>query len=102
MKKLICWLLILAMMLTAAGCKKNTEPETIATETTTEATEPEMMEVPYETEGDSRPYLGVALEFQSELAEADPEAVAIRKAVEFFETTTGAVVNVIGRMAPWM
>lgn len=94
MKKLICWLLILAMMLTAAGCKKNTEPETIATETTTEATEPEMMEVPYETEGDSRPYLGVALEFQSELAEADPEAVAIRKAVEFFETTTGAVVNV--------
>ena len=41
MKKLICWLLVIAIMLTAAGCKKreeNTEPETIPTETTTEAT----------------------------------------------------------------
>ena len=97
MKKLICWLLVIAMMLTAAGCKKreeNTEPETIPTETTTEATEPEVVEVPFETEGDSRPYLGVTLEFQSALASDDAEAVAVRKAAEYFETTTGAVVNI--------
>ena len=94
MKKLICWLLVLAIMLTAAGCKRNKEPDTIPPETTTEATEPEMVEVPYETEGDSRPYLGITLEFQSALAASDAEAVAIQKAAEFFETTTGAVVNI--------
>ena len=94
MKRLICWLLVLGLMLTAAGCKKNTEPDTIPTESTTEATAPEMMEVPYETEGDSRPYLGMTLKFQSALASSDAEAVAIRKAVDFFEATTGAVVNI--------
>ena len=94
MKKLICWLLVLTMLLTTAGCKKNTEPESAPTETTTEATEPEMVEVPYETQGDNRPYLGVTLEFQSVLAASDAEAVAIRKAAEHFETTTGAVVNI--------
>ena len=94
MKKIICWLLVLALMLTAAGCKKNKEPETIPTETTTEATEPEVMEVPYETEGDNRPYLGVTLNVQSALVSSDAEAVAIVKAAEYFETTTGAVVNV--------
>ena len=94
MKKLICWLLVLGLMLTAAGCKKNSEPETIPTESTTEATEPEVLEIPYETEEDSRPHLGVVLEFQSALAASDAEAVAIRKAAEFFETTTGAVVNI--------
>ena len=94
MKKLICWLLVLGLMLTIAGCKKDTEPETIPTESTTEATEPEVMEIPYETEGDSRPYLGVTLEFQSALDASDAEAVAIRKAAEYFETTTGAVVNI--------
>lgn len=94
MKKLICWLLVLAMILTVTGCKKNIEPDTIPTETTTEATEPEVVEVPYETEGDSRPYLGMTLEFQSALAASDAEAVVIRKAAEFFEITTGAVVNI--------
>ena len=94
MKKLICWLLVLTMMFTVAGCKKNKDPENITTETTTEATAPELLEVPYETEADSRPYLGVTLEFQSALAASDAEAVAIRKAAEFFETTTGAVVNI--------
>ena len=94
MKKLICWLLVLGLMLTAAGCKKNNEPETIPTESTTVATEPEVLEIPYETEEDSRPYLGVTLEFQSALAASDPEAVAIRKAAEYFEATTGAVVNI--------
>ena len=29
MKKLLCWLLVFAMMLTAAGCKKNEAPETV-------------------------------------------------------------------------
>ena len=94
MKKLICWLLVLGLMLTAAGCKKNNEPETIPTESTTEVTEPEVLEIPYETEEDSRPYLGVVLKFQSALTASDAEAVAIRKAAEFFETTTGAVVNI--------
>lgn len=94
MKKWICWLLVLALILTAAGCKRNTEPETLPTESATEATEPEVVEVPYETEGDSRPYLGVTLNFQSALASSDAEAKAIVKAAEFFETTTGAVVNV--------
>ena len=94
MKKLICWLLVLTTILTAGGCKRNTEPETTTTEATTVATEPEVVEVPYETEADSRPYLGVTLEFQSVLASSDEEAVAVRKAAEYFETTTGAVVNV--------
>ena len=94
MKKWICWLLVLALMLTAAGCKKHTEPETIPVETTTEATEPEVLEVPYETEGDNRPYQGVTLNFQSALVSSDAEAAAIVKAAEYFETTTGAVVNV--------
>lgn len=94
MKKLICWLLVLALMLTAAGCKKNKDPETVPVETTTEATEPELVEVPYETEGDNRPYLGVTLNVQSALASSDAEAEAVVKAAEYFETTTGAVVNV--------
>ena len=93
MKKQICWLLVLAMILTATGCKKNKEPDTVPTETTTEATEPEMLEVPYETQGDHRPYQGLTLEFQSALAASDEEAVAIRKAAEYFEATTGAVVD---------
>ena len=94
MKKLICWLLVLTMMAANAGCKKHTEQEPLVTETTTEAAEPEVVEVPYETEEDSRPYLGVALDFQSVLADSAPEAVAIRKAAEYFEATTGAVVNI--------
>lgn len=94
MKKWICWLLVLALMLTAAGCKKHMEPETVPVETTTEATEPEVVEVPYEIEGDSRPYLGVTLNFQSALASFDTEAAAIVKAAEYFQTTTGAVVNI--------
>ena len=32
MKKLICWLLVLTMMFTVTGCKKNKEPENITTE----------------------------------------------------------------------
>ena len=80
MKKWICWLLVLALMLTAAGCKNKKEPETTPAETTTEATEPEVVEVPYETEGDHRPYLGVTLNFQSALASFDTEAEAIVKA----------------------
>ena len=44
MKKLLCWLLALAMVLAAAGCKKNEEPETVTTEApTTVVTEPEVM-----------------------------------------------------------
>ena len=100
MKKLICWLLVLTLMLTAAGCK-NKETETIPTETTTEATEPEVLEVPFETQGDSRPYLGLVLNFQSALASSDPEAEAIVKAAEYFETTTGAVVNVHWQTDAW-
>ena len=94
MRRWICWLLALTMMLTVAGCKRNTEPETVTTEATTVATEPEVLEVPYETEEYSQPYLGTTLEFQSMVASSDPEALAIRKAAEFFETATGAVVNI--------
>ena len=93
MKKLLCWLLALAMVLTAAGCAKNQEPEDVTTEApTTVATEPEVQEVPYEEE--TLPYEGVVLEFQTLVAESDPEAVAITQAAEFFEASTGAQVNV--------
>ena len=95
MKKLLCWLLALAMVLTAAGCKKNQEPEPVTTEApTTVATEPEVLEVPYEEETASRPYEGVVLEFQTEVSASDPEATAIAQAAEYFAVTTGAQVNV--------
>ena len=103
MKKLICLLLALAMALMAGGCKILEGPAaqtqapttTAATETTMAAeTEPEVLEVPYETEGDSRPYPGVTLEFRSGLASTDEEAAAVIRAAEYFETTTGAVVNI--------
>ena len=91
MKKLLCWLLALAMVLTAAGCKKKPEPETpVTTEVpTTVAKEPEVQEVPYEGEEEVLAYEGVTLEFQTVVAESDPEAVAIAQAAEYFETTTG-------------
>ena len=96
MKKLLCWLLALAMVLTAAGCKKKPEPETpVTTEVpTTVAKEPEVQEVPYEGEEEVLAYEGVTLEFQTVVAESDPEAVAIAQAAEYFETTTGAQVNI--------
>ena len=93
MKKLLCWLLALAMVLTAAGCAKNQEPEEVTTEEpTTVATEPVVQEVPYEEE--KRLYEGVTLEFQTVVAESDPEAVAIAQAAAYFEDSTGAKVNV--------
>ena len=95
MKKLLCWLLAMAMVLTAAGCKKDSEPETVTTEApTTVATEPGVLEVPYEEEEQVRPYEGVILEFQTGAAEYDAEAVAIAQAAEYFEMTTGAQVNI--------
>ena len=95
MKKLLCWLLAMAMVLTAAGCKKNQEPETPATEApTTVATEPGMQEVPFEEEDADLAYEGVTLDFQTVVAEWDSEAVAIAQAVEYFEMTTGAQVKI--------
>ena len=95
MKKLLCWLLVMAMVLTAAGCKKSEAPETVTTEApTTVVTEPEVMEVPYEGEETMLPYEGVVLEFQTAVAEYDAEAVAIAQAAAYFESTTGAQVNV--------
>ena len=94
MKKLLCWLLALAMVLSTAGCKKKQNAETTPTEApTTVATEPEVMEVPYEADAD-RLYEGVVLEFQTEVSASAPEAAAIAQAAAYFETTTGAQVNV--------
>ena len=97
MKKWMCWLLAAAMLLGMTGCKKNTKPETVPTESETTMateTEPEVLEIPYEGEEDSRPYLGVTLEFQTELSKEDAQAQAIVTAAAYFEASTGAVVNV--------
>lgn len=95
MKKICCWLLVMAMVLSAAGCKRILEPETIATEPpTTVATEPEVLEVPYEVEEEVRPYEGVVLDFQTAVGEYDPEAGVIAQAAEYFEETTGAQVTI--------
>ena len=93
MKKLLCWLLVLAVVLTAAGCTKIQKPEDVTTEApTTVATEPEVQEVPYEEE--ILPYEGVVLNFKPMMAESDPEALAIAQAAEYFEVSTGAKVNI--------
>lgn len=95
MKKLWCWLLVMALVLSAAGCKKTQEPETVTTEApTTVATEPDMLEVAYEGEEEVLPYEGVTLDFQTLVGEFDAEAAAIARAVEYFEATTGAQVNI--------
>ena len=95
MKRLMCWLLVLAMVLTAAGCKRKQTSETVITETpTTAATEPDVLEVPYEMEAESLPYEGVVLDFQTAVEEYAPEAMAIAQAAEYFETATGARVNI--------
>lgn len=96
MKKLLCWLLAMALVLSAAGCKKKQDTETAATEAPTpQATEAEVLEVPYEQEADSRPYVGVTLNFQSVLEASAPEAAAVVQAAKYFETTTGAKVNIL-------
>lgn len=95
MKKLLCWLLALAMVLTAAGCRKNEEGEPVTTEApTTVATEPEVLEVPYEGEEKVLPYEGVVLDFQTAVGEYDDEASVIAQAAEYFESATGARVNI--------
>ena len=94
MKKLLCWLLALTMVLTAAGCKKQDPNGTTTEVPTTVVTEPEVLEVPYEEEMVSRPYEGVVLEFQTAVSASAPEAAAMAQAAEYFALTTGAQVNV--------
>lgn len=86
MKKLfslICGLLILTMV----GCGVETVPETTAPPETV------FVEVPYETEADSRPYVGVNLTFCAALEENAPEAQVLTQAAEVFEKQTGALVT---------
>ena len=102
MKKICCWLLVMAMVLSAAGCRRISEPETVATEPpTTVATEPEVLEVPYEGEEEVRPYEGVVLDFQTAVGEYDPEAAVIVQAAAYFEETTGAQVTIHWQDGMW-
>lgn len=80
---LLCGLLILMMM----GCGVETAPETTAPPETV------VVEIPYETEADARPYVGVELTFCAALAETDPQVQVLTQAAEVFEKQTGAVVT---------
>lgn len=86
MKKYIA-VLLAALTVLMAGCARDTAPETTA------ATQPPVVEIPFETEADARPYVGVELNFWSALAEDDAAAQVMVQAAEVFEKKTGAQVH---------
>ena len=96
MKRMISLLLCAALLWSLSGCNQTpaaTEP-TKATEPTEAPTQPVV-----EIEIDPRPaalkYRGVQLQFASLLSDTDPEAAAVSQAAAYFETTTGARVEII-------
>lgn len=89
MRRLTAALLAALILMALAGCGREETPETTAPP----PTEPPIVEIPFETEGDERPYLGTELNFWSVHAETDPAAGVILQAAEVFEQKTGAKVN---------
>lgn len=89
--------LLAALTLLMTGCAREAE-ETVPPTTvpaTVPSTEPPVaeLEIPVETAGDERPYLGTELDFWSPLAEEDAEAQVMLRAAEEFEARTGAVIR---------
>lgn len=87
MRKFLCLLLALVIF-TMAGCGVEPPAETTA------PVEILMMEVPYETEADLRPYVDVELVFWAAMEETDPEAQVLLQAARVFEKQTGGVVTI--------
>ena len=88
MKKLLC--LLLALLLVLCGCGKE-EPAT-EPEPTEPPTRP-VVEVELETQAAMK-YEGVQLQYWSLLAEDAPEAQVLRQAVAYYAAATGAQVEI--------
>lgn len=88
MKKYISALLCAVLILTAAGCSREEQQQTLP------PTEPPVVEVPFETQNTEPKYQDVQLEYWSMLAETAPEARALVQAAEVFSRTTGAQVEI--------
>ena len=86
MKKVL-WVVLAALVLTAAGCGMEETPENTAAPLIE-------VEVPYEEFSTEAPYLGVELAFRSIWKREEPQAQALVQAVQFFEKQTGAIVTV--------
>lgn len=89
MKKLIC---LLACVLLLCGCGREPTP-TVPTEPTEAPTRP-VVEVPMDDAVAQRKYEDVHLTYRSQLAQTDDEARILMQAVEDFELTTGAMVEI--------
>lgn len=90
MKKLTCLLLAL-LLCTAAGCG-HTVPA--ATAAPTGPTEPPVQEIPYESQPDARPYVGVTLKYATTLDGEEPAAAVLLQAAQVFTRQTGAQVEI--------
>lgn len=89
MRRLTAALLAL-MLIMMTGCGATEVPETTAPA----PTEPPIVEIPFETEPDERPYLGTELDFWTACAETDAAAGVIIQATEVFEEKTGAKIHI--------
>lgn len=92
MKKLLC--LLLAVMLVLCGCAKEEPPtEPTSTEPPTEPPTQPIVEVELETQGAAK-YEGIRLQYWSMLAEDSPDAQVLRQAAAYFTAATGAQLEI--------
>ncbi len=88
MKKWLALILSLAVVLTLfAGCREDIPDPTQPPRQTEK--------VPYEAQTDEQIYRDVKLRYLSNLAQSDPEVVALYQAAEVFEARTGAQVEFV-------
>lgn len=89
MKRMTAALLALILII-LTGCGVEEVPDTTAPP----PTEPPIVEIPFETAPDERPYLGTELNFWSAYAETDAPAAVVIQAAEVFEQKTGAKIHI--------
>ena len=88
MKKWLALILSFAVVLALfAGCQEDIP----------EPTQPprQVVQVPYETQQDTRIYQNVKLRYLSNLTQSDPEATVLNQAAQMFEMQTGAQVEFV-------